>query len=99
MTNRPGPGTYESPSRIGQGNGFTIGGKAKDIVDNNKPGPGAYDPKDFLTKDKVPTASMSKSNRASLVSKNAKDTPGPGNYISHSEFGKDGKSVTIRGKP
>lgn len=39
LRNRPGPGTYDSPSRP-SGPSYKIGERLNDIQDNQKPGPG-----------------------------------------------------------
>ena len=52
---------YESPSKMGSGPHFTIGGKPQQDFDNKLPGPGAYEPSDALTKDKLQNVYMSKS--------------------------------------
>ena len=39
-----------------------------------------YEPVTTITKDKVQTFSMSKTTRSEIVSKQAKNAPGPGNY-------------------
>jgi hypothetical protein len=43
---------------------------------------------------------MNKSQRIDIVNKNVSELPGPGNYNDDSKtFGKDARSVTIRGRP
>ena len=44
------------------------------------PGPGAYDANHFVSKDKTPAASFSKTKRSELIGKEDKSKLGPGNY-------------------
>ena len=69
------------------------------MSDYSKPGPGAYNPSDFLSKDKVPTALIPKSNRADIVSAEARSSPGPGIYDSGKKFGEGVPTHSIRGRP
>jgi hypothetical protein len=57
------------------------------------PGPGAYDPKEFLTKDKTPSYKVSNSKRNEIVNRTISELPGPGAYSSINEFDKNIKSV------
>lgn len=61
------------------------------------PGPGAYEPRDEVTKPKNPTFGMSKGQKG--ISR--KDlSPGPGAYDGTTkEFGQDAPKVTIKGRP
>ena len=95
---KPGPGNYESPSKIGTGISYKFGEKHRDAVDSDIPGPGSYEPKDTLNKDAIRAHSISKSNRGDFVSKSAKELPGPGNYDDGQEFGKNAVSFTMGGK-
>ena len=61
----PGPGIYDQHSSMGKNVAYTMGTKAKEIQDTKFPGPGSYDPKDYLTKDQTSQAfKMSQSHRA-----------------------------------
>ena len=57
-----------------------MGGKSTDKRDSDIPGPGAYNTKDFLTKDNIQAHSISKSRREDIVNKEQRERPGPGNY-------------------
>ena len=97
----PGPGNYHEGNTFGKGApSFTIRGKPDDRTRVESPGPGHYSPDHSPVKDKTITYKMdSRSTRTDLVSKQAREAPGPGNYEKHDEFGKNAKSYTIRGKP
>jgi hypothetical protein len=73
-------------------------GKAVDKREEDIPGPGSYNAKDFLTKDTAQVHSISKSKRQDIVGKEAKEMPGPGNYREGKEFGKDAVSFKMGGK-
>ena len=45
-----------------------MGGKAKDMTDYSKPGPGQYNPTDSVTKDKTVSYSIAKTTRERSVS-------------------------------
>ena len=49
----PGPGNYEQHSSIGKGSGFKMRGKPKEERDKGIPGPGEYDAKYDVMKDRV----------------------------------------------
>ena len=51
-SDKPGPGQYDSPSKLGKAPTYTMGNKKKDVFKNENPGPGQYDGKDALTKDR-----------------------------------------------
>jgi hypothetical protein len=74
---------------MGSGLSYTIGGKGRESIDINIPGPGYYDPKDYLSKDTIPATIISKSKRGDIVSRESIEKPGPGNYYNEKEFGKD----------
>lgn len=95
---RPGPGDYDSPTRFGKdGTKYTMGSKRQERQDLMSPGPGSYDAKDALVKESISQIVISKSSRGDIISKNAKDMPGPGIYDQKSYIGQ-GQSVTIQGK-
>ena len=95
----PGPGIYESPTRFGKdGAQYTIGGKKEHSYATLSPGPGAYDAKDVLVKDSISQIAISTTHRGDIVSKSAKELPGPGIYDQKSYIGQ-GPSVTIHGRP
>ena len=84
----PGPGEYDSPVRIGyNAQSVTIRGRPEDIVKDDKPGPGHYDPNAHAVKDKVRAYKIDQSSRADIVSKEHKNLPGPGIYEQHSTIG------------
>jgi len=61
------------------------------------PGPGSYDPAEFLTRDKSPNVKFGLTSRGDIVRKEDKQKPGPGMY----EMGpkKSGTGFTIGSKP
>jgi len=61
---------YGSPKKVGyDGPKYTMGGRSKSRQELS-PGPGQYEPNNFLTKDQTATAfSMNKSMRVDIVSK------------------------------
>jgi hypothetical protein len=68
---------YGSPNRQGPSNpSYTMGTKKNRTIDTDKPGPGNYDPKDFLSKNKSPNTLIGKSSRSDLTNKDK--LPGPG---------------------
>ncbi len=70
--------------------------RPKDIVTNNHPGPGAYQASEHIVKDRVISHKISKSERVDIVSREAKNLPGPGVYDSpHKIIGKDAQSVCL----
>jgi hypothetical protein len=96
---KPGPGIYESPSKFGDNaQKVSMMGKGAEKREDDKPGPGAYNAKDFLTKDNIQAHSISKSKRADIVGRDAKELPGPGNYSDGKEFGKDAIAFKMGGK-
>lgn len=63
----------------------------------NQPGPGAYDAKTYLTKDKQPNVLFSGGkNRSSMVNKEESEKPGPGKYDINAK--KTGPSFTFGNK-
>jgi Sperm-tail PG-rich repeat len=50
----PGPGYYESPTRIGSGPKVQIHAKLNDISRNVNPGPAYYNPTEVLVRERSP---------------------------------------------
>lgn len=57
------------------------------------PGPAGYNPEHSFIKDNVISYKMSNSVRQEIVSQEARNQPGPGNYESPSKIGKSGIQV------
>ena len=57
-----------------------MGTKKEQSYKTLSPGPGHYDAKDALVKDSVSQIAISTSHRGDIISKSAKDLPGPGIY-------------------
>ena len=60
----PGPGRYDSPSKMGTGPSFKLGGKYADLLDDGKPGPGAYNASRNLLVESVKSYTLGKSGRS-----------------------------------
>ena len=90
----PGPGGYESPARMGDGLSYTIGEKRDSGNKNKNPGPGDYEARESQTKERIVTYQIAKSKRVDIVSREARNQPGPGNYGSPSKLG-DGIKYNI----
>ena len=71
--NKPGPGHYDSPTRMGEGTKYTIGEKRDDYRNNNVPGVGTYDAKDDLLRSSISTAQMGNTKRQDIVNQNIKN--------------------------
>lgn len=52
-----------------------------------------------IVKDSTRVYKMGNTNRADVVSKEARELPGPGNYANQDLIGKDSRSFVIAGKP
>jgi hypothetical protein len=78
----PGPGTYEHPTKVGEGPKFVMNPKREDVASMQHtryvPGPGAYSPTVSLTNIKTPGVRIGTSNRSDLY--DTKANPGPGQY-------------------
>jgi hypothetical protein len=102
LSDMPGPGQYTQSSIFGNSasKGVTILGKEKERQHDNSPGPGGYDAKTSLTKDRVVShkISSSVSHGEGLVSKSQRDLPGPGSYQNENVIGKGGPHYSIKGK-
>lgn len=75
----PGPGNYNSPSRIIEKNGYYMGEKLKTRDRDNNPGPGNYNPDDKFSKLKSPNCKIGSEKRGGN-NKYKESVPGPGNY-------------------
>ncbi len=91
----PGPGLYESPTRIGKDcHTFTIGERKPEAKPNNVPGPGEYEARDSLMRSKSPSYRIGGGEqRQEIASKNS--LPGPGAYDKGDKFGKDATCYTM----
>lgn len=80
----PGPGVYESPSKMGSGPFFSIKGRIEGPAKDMIPGPGHYEPSESATKYQSPSCKMvrerSSSARNEIISTEKKLMPGPGTY-------------------
>ena len=57
---KPGPGNYDNGHEFGSdAKSFSIRGRPKDVIDNNSPGPGGYDPNSEYIKETVRTTKFS----------------------------------------
>lgn len=77
-----GPGQYQQTYDTFGNNTkkMTIGSKREEKSYNQSPGPGAYDYKNDLTKDKVKSFKQSTTKRQEVVSKEESSKIGPGHY-------------------
>ncbi|CDW79521.1 UNKNOWN [Stylonychia lemnae] len=98
-SNNVGPGQYDDKSKdFGKDvKSFKFQSKPEQKIDD-KPGPGQYDPNPNNVKDSLRSVKLSKSQRPEMTSKEVKNLPGPGNYESYKQFGKDVPMVSIMGK-
>ena len=88
MLYQPGPGEYDSPKRFGDNaQSVSIRGRPRDPSRNDSPGPGNYETDISMVKDRTLAYKMSSSKRADVVSKEARNLPGPGIYDQHSQLG------------
>ena len=103
FASKPGPGTYESPHKtMGKGSfAALITGRPQDLQKNEIPGPGNYEADSSIIKDRVKTYKMEGgSSRGDIVSREAKNLPGPGAYThNYKEIGTDGQVFEMRGRP
>lgn len=78
----PGPGSYQAPTKIGEGPKFHMGVKLEDQSIAKKaaliPSPVAYNPKVEYAKEKMAVFSIGKSLRPSVA--RSSKVPGPGSY-------------------
>ncbi len=74
---KPGPGHYESPTRMGKGPAYEMGKKYKDLSDNKIPGPGYYEVKESRTSRAY---KMSETKRTEIVAEEHARSPSPGQY-------------------
>lgn len=67
----PGPGMYSSPHRtIGKDSyQYSMGTKRQDQKANDIPGPGAYDAKDTVMRDKSPSFRLGTGERSKIINK------------------------------
>ena len=80
----PGPGDYSiSPSKGGPY--FSFRPKTNSLRGDSVPGPGNYEPKSFVGREKAPSWIVGKTERSSSVKVTA--VPGPGAYINTSMLG------------
>jgi len=72
-SSKPGPGAYDSPSKLGKGVCYSIGEKREERIKIDSPGPGAYTANDSVVKERIRSTKMSKTERGEFVSKHVKD--------------------------
>ena len=89
----PGPGNYEQKSNFGfNGKVFSLRGKPKRNDSTDAPGPGAYDPRDNISKPSAKTVKINPSN--SFVENKIKEiVPGPGQYTPEKNFVSSFKNI------
>lgn len=76
----PAPGTYEQPSKIGEGPKCSIRPKTAMVKRPEVPGPGKYDPTLNAVTRRPPTAIAGTERRGKLFGKESQ-IPGPGAYL------------------
>ena len=94
ITNAPGPGNYDTPSKIVEKNGYYMGMKVSPRKRDDMPGPGNYDPEFKLNKSKSPTFVIGSSMRG-YSNKYKESVPGPGNYNYYNPALDKGPNVKI----
>lgn len=67
----PGPGAYDSPSKLGKAPKYTMGNKSKGAIDNKIPGPGSYNNNVDVVKDKIISHKIIGSKREDFLNKYA----------------------------
>ena len=66
----PGPGMYDSPSRLGKGGpSYTMKSARKEFSKDDNPGPGAYELNNSINRDKSPSYRMGTGQRTTVVNK------------------------------
>lgn len=75
-----GPGTYDTPSKVGEGPKCSIRPKTAMPKRPEIPGPGQYDPSFIAVTRRVGTAISGSEKRSKLFGKE-RQTPGPGAYL------------------
>jgi len=91
----PGPGNYEQHKEFGHDAvKVTISGKSKEHISTMSPGPGAYDSKNEVVREKSVSYKMGSSSRTEVVHKEHSERPGPGQYDSPHKVG-GGPKYTI----
>lgn len=71
-------------------------GKLESPFKNENPGPGNYNPRDSLSKDRIKSAIIKGSER--FREKSRQDSPGPGNYYRDEYFARDVSPISMKGK-
>jgi len=66
-SSKPGPGAYDSPSKLGKGVSYSIGEKREKNIRHDSPGPGAYEANESVVKERVRSTRMSKTERSEFV--------------------------------
>ena len=75
----PGPGAYEHEGKP-RGNKYTLTGKKRYEHDEKVPGPGAYEPRDGLTKETGCEVKIGTGPKVGKDTSTVKIVPGPGAY-------------------
>lgn len=75
----PGPGNYNSPTRLIEKSGYYMGSRIQSKKKDDLPGPGNYNPEDKYCKTKNPDCKIGTSPRGESTKYKA-SIPGPGNY-------------------
>jgi hypothetical protein len=90
----PGPGRYNSPSKIIEKSGYYMGEKLNKKKKEDYPGPANYSPNNETVKLKSPYCKIGLSKRGSN-NKFQESVPGPGNYKFHNPMLDKGPHVGI----
>jgi hypothetical protein len=77
-TNLIGPGAYYKDEFGKNVQSFSIRGRPNDQQPSNQPGPGQYDPKEFLTKERVKSPALRSGSKRNGDLYKTIDVPGPG---------------------
>ena len=55
-----------------------MGERREERINSYSPGPGEYNPSDYLSKERTVVHKINQSERSDIVSKSVKELPGPG---------------------
>lgn len=76
-SNTPGPGQYQYLTKP-EGPSYSLRGRSREGIIENKPGPGCYNPLYNFSIEKAPAFSLGSAERNTSLASNG--SPGPGNY-------------------
>lgn len=90
----PGPGNYEQKSKFGyEGKIVSLRGKPIRKDSTDAPGPGAYDPKDHVSKPSTKTVKIMNPSKSTLEYKVKEFVPGPGQYTPEKNYVSSTKNI------